>query len=110
MTYEPSPTLFDTQGNLILRIEGQQIFDADGNLLALVENRIVRSPKGGLLGRVTPQGRYLAGAPTEVVVVVDELRDVMGKLVGRFENSTREQCGLLAVVYGQLVTNGNRNL
>ena len=96
-------SLKDKSGNVLLRIQAKRILDSGGEVLATIEGRGVRTTAGVHLGRVTPHGRFVDGEPLELVVVVKELRDAMGKFIGRFEDATPAERGLLALVYGQLV-------
>jgi hypothetical protein len=95
--------LVDPEGILILNLAGCEIIDAKGKAIAIVDRFSAATPDGEPLGSVTLQGRLVEGGPSEVVVVVRELRDAMGTLLGRFEDASPAERGLLALVYGQLV-------
>ena len=97
-------SLQDRDGTVLLHIQADRILDSGGQVIAIVEGRGVRTTAGVQLGRVTSHGRFIDGEPLELVVVVKELRDAMGKFIGRFEDATPAERGLLALVYGQLVT------
>ena len=97
-------SLKDKDGNVLLQMQADRILDSGGQVIAIVEDRRVQTTAGVQLGRVTSHGRFVDSAPLELVVVVKELRDATGKFIGRFEDATPAERGLLALVYGQLVT------
>ena len=96
--------LVNCDGNAVLTIAGNRICGPKRDPIAKLDGRCVRTLSGDSIGNVTIQGRFMDGVASEVVVVGLELRDAMGQLLGRFEDATPVERGLLALVYGQLVT------
>ena len=95
--------LVDCEGNVVLTMQGNLVLNADADTLAVVHGRSVRTLDETELGSVTSHGRFFDDRPREVVIVLDELRDTMGALLGRFEDASPVERGLLALVYGPLV-------
>ena len=95
--------LINRDGNTVLAIVGDRICGPQRDPIAKLDGRCVRTGSGDSIGKVTSQGRFVDGVVSELVVVGLELRDSMGQLIGRFENATPMERGLLALVYGQLV-------
>lgn len=95
--------LVNRDGNTLLAIVGDQICGPQKDPIAKLDGRSVRTRSGDSIGKVTSHGRFMDGFDLELVVVGLELRDSMGQLIGRFENATPMERGMLALVYGQLV-------
>ena len=95
--------LINRDGKTILAVVGDRICGPQRDPIAKLDGRCVSTLSGDSIGNVTSRGRFMDGVVSELVVVGLELRDSMGPLIGRFENATPMERGLLALVYGQLV-------